>query len=118
MPFGLKNAGETYQRLINEMFKNQIRRNVEVYIDNMLVKSLLTEQHLSDLSKMFQTLGKRAFRVFTGKFLGFMIFQQGIEANPEKVKAIIEMQPSKNTKEVHRLVGQFTVLKHIHISGY
>lgn len=82
MPFGLKNVGTTYQILVNRIFKNQIRRNVEVYMDNMLVKSLLVEQYLSDLSKTFQTLrkykmkfnpGKCAFRVSAKKFLRFMV---------------------------------------------
>lgn len=102
MPFGQKNEGETYQRPINEIFKNQIRKNIEVYVDNMLVKSLLAEQHLSDLSETFQTLRKHkmklnpkkcAFGVSAGKFFGFMISQWGIEANPEKVKAILDIQP-------------------------
>lgn len=51
MPFNLKNVGATYQRLINEMFKDQIGRSVEVYMDNMLMKSLLTEQYLADLNE-------------------------------------------------------------------
>lgn len=81
MPFGLKNVGVTYQRLINEIIKNQIRRNVEVYVDGMLVKSLISEQHLSDLNGTFQTPRKYkmklnpdkcAFGVSIGKFLGFM----------------------------------------------
>lgn len=91
------------------MFKGQIGRNVKVYADDMLVKSLLTEQHLADLSETFQTLrkykiklnlGRCAFSVSVGKFLGSMLSQRGIEANPEKVRAIIEMQPPRNTKEV------------------
>lgn len=56
MPFGLKNAEVTYWRLINEMFKDQIGRNIEVYIDDILIKKLQTEQHLSDLNETFQTL--------------------------------------------------------------
>lgn len=109
MPFGLKNVGAMYQRLVNKMFKGQIGRNVKVYVDDMLVKSLLTEQHLANLSETFQTLrkykmklnrGKCAFNMSTKKFFGFMVSQQEIEANPKKVRSIIEMQPPRNTKEV------------------
>ena len=56
MPFGLKNAGATYQRLVNHMFRPQIGRNVEVYVDDMLVKSLDEERHLDDLQETFNTL--------------------------------------------------------------
>ena len=82
MPFGLKNAGATYQRLVNKMFHNQIGRNVEVYVDDMLVKSKENEDHLADLKKTFQALrgynmklnpGKCAFGVCSSKFLGFMV---------------------------------------------
>ena len=82
MPFGLKNAGAIYQRLVNHMFHPQIRRNVEVYVDDMLVKSLDEEKHLDDFQESFETLGrykmklnptKCAFGVSSGKFLGFMV---------------------------------------------
>uniref|UniRef100_A0A2N9G6F7 Uncharacterized protein n=1 Tax=Fagus sylvatica TaxID=28930 RepID=A0A2N9G6F7_FAGSY len=108
MPFGLKNAGATYQRLMNRMFHDQIGRNVEVYVDDMLIKSKEEDGHLDDLRETFQTLrkyqmklnpSKCAFGVYSGKFLGFMVSQRGIEANPDKIKAILEMQPPKNTKE-------------------
>ena len=56
MPFGLKNAKATYQRLVNQMFNKQIGKNVEVYIDDMLVKSKEEEDHLDDLKEMFNTL--------------------------------------------------------------
>ena len=82
MPFGLKNAGATYQRLVNKMFSKQIGRNMEVYIDDMLVKSKEDLTHLNDLKEMFATLkqyqmklnpGKCVFGVASGKFLGFMV---------------------------------------------
>ena len=82
MPFGLKNAGATYQRLMNKMFAQQIGRNVEVYVEYMLVKSLCEDEHLSDLQETFDTLraynmklnpSKYVFRVTTRKFLGFMV---------------------------------------------
>ena len=94
MPFGLKNAEETYQRLMNKMFAHQIGRNVQVYVDDMLMKSLREYNHLSDLQETFDTLraynmklnlNKCVFEVTAGKFLGFMVSQRGIEVNPEKM---------------------------------
>ena len=82
MPFGLKNAGATYQRLVNKMFNKQIGRNMEVYVDDMLVKSKEELTHLDDLTEMFATLkqyqmklnpGKCVFGVVSGKFLVFMV---------------------------------------------
>ena len=77
MPFGLKNVGATYQRLVNRMFSHQIRRNVEVYIDEMLVKSKDEANHLDNLKETFNTLrkynilnlAKCVFVVALGKFL-------------------------------------------------
>ena len=102
MPFGLKNTGATYQQLVNHMFRPQIGRNVEFYVDDMLVKSLDEGKHLDDLQKTFNTLrrynmklnpNKCAFGVASGKFLGFMVSHRRIEANPEKIKAILDMKP-------------------------
>ena len=102
MPFRLKNAGETYQRLVNHMFRPQIGRNVEVCIDNMLVKSQDEEKHLDNLQETFDTLrqynmrlnpNKCAFGVLSGKFLGFMVSHKGIEANPNKIQAVLNMKP-------------------------
>ena len=94
MSFGLKNAGATYQRLMNKMFAHQIGRNVQVYVDDMLVKSLHEDDHLDDLRETFDTLrsynmklnpNKCAFEVTVGKFWGFMVSQRGIEVNLEKI---------------------------------
>ena len=115
MPFGLKNIEAAYQRLVNQMFNKQIGRNVEVHINDMLVKSREEEGHLDDLKETFDTLKedniklnltKCAFGVSSGKFLGFMVSQRGIEANPEKVKAILEMSSPKIVKEVQSLTGR------------
>ena len=82
MPFGLKNAGAMYQRLINKMFAHQIKRNVQVYVDDMLVKSVREDDHLNDLLETFDTLrtynmkldpSKCTFGIIAGKFLGFMV---------------------------------------------
>ena len=91
------------------MFSAQIGRNMEVYVDDMLVKSKEESTHLDDLKETFTTLrqyqmklnpSKCAFGVVSGKFLGFMVSQRGIEANPEKVKAILNMTSPKTVKEV------------------
>ena len=109
MPFGLKNARATYQRLVNRMFQKQIGASMEVYIDDMLVKSTTAELHITDLSEEFQILReynmklnptKCAFGVSAGKFLGFIVNNRGIEANPDKIKAVLDMLPPSNIKEV------------------
>ena len=119
MPFRLKNAGATYQRLMNRMFAPQIGRNVQVYVDDMPVKSQREEDHLEDLKETFDILrsynmklnsGKCAFGVTVGKFLGFMVSQRGIEANPDKIWAIMEMKPPRNVKEVQSLNGKVAML--------
>ena len=119
MLFGLKNAGATYQRLVNQMFSKQIRRNVEVYVDDTLVKSKEEEDHLDDLKETFNTLrqynmklnpSKYAFGVSFGKFLSFMVSQRGIEANPERVRAILDISSPKTIKEVQSFTGRVAAL--------
>ena len=114
MPFGLKNARATYQRLVNHMFRPQIGWNVEVYVDDMLVKSAREAQHLNYLQETFDTLrwykiklnpSKCAFGIASGKFLGFMISQRGIETNPNKIQAILNMEPPWNVKDIQSLNG-------------
>ena len=119
MPFGLENAEAAYQRLVNQMFNKQIGKNVEVYVDDMLVKSKEEEDHRDDLKETFNTLkqysmklniSKCAFGVSLGKFLGFMVLRRGIEANPEKVRAILDMSSPKMVKEVQSLIGRVAAL--------
>ena len=119
MPFGLKNAGASYQRLMNKMFTQQIGRNVQVYVNDMLVKSLRENDHLDDLQETFDTLrsynmklnpSKCVFEVTAGKFLGFLVSQRGIEVNPEKVQAIIELESLRTVKEVQSLNGKIAAL--------
>ena len=119
MPFGLKNAGATYQRLVNKMFSKQIGRNMEVYVDDMLVKSKEELTHLDDLRETFATLkqyqmklnpSKCVFGVASGKFLGFMVSQRGIETNLEKFQAIINMASPKTVKEVQKLTGKIAAI--------
>jgi len=119
MPFGLKNAGATYQRLMDHVFHDMIDRNVEVYVDDIVVKSDSCKQHVADLKEVFQPLrqhrmrlnpDKCAFGVEGGKFLGFMLTHRGIEANPEKCQAISEMRSPSSIKEIQRLIGRLTAL--------
>ena len=119
MPFGLKNAGATYQRLVNQMFQKQIGTTMEVYIDDMLVKSTTAELHIAHLSEAFQILrnynmklnpAKYAFGVSAEKFLGFIVNCWGIEANPDKIKAVLDMPSPSGIKEVQQLTGMIAAL--------
>ena len=97
MSFGLKNVGSTYQRMMTRMFKSQLGKNIEIYIDDMVVKSKVVSEHLGDLETIFEIFRKYklrlnasqcSFGVGSGKFLGYMVTQRGIEINPDQIKAI------------------------------
>jgi len=101
MPFGLKNAGATYQRLMDKVSKGLIGHSVEIYVDDMVVKSSSCTQHIQDLNQAFEALKavgmrlnpeKCIFGVERGKFLGFMLTNRGIEANSDKCQAIMEIK--------------------------
>ena len=119
MLFGLKNVGSTYQRMVTRMFKSQLGKNVEVYIDNMVVKSKIVIKHLSNLGSVFEVLRKHKLRlnaskcyfgVSFGKFLGYMITHRGIKVNPNQIKAISDLQPPWNPKEVQNLTEKTAAL--------
>ena len=119
MPFGLKNAGATYQRLVNRIFADLIGKTMEVYVDDMLVKSLLATNHVDNLREMFLILrrykmklnpNKCVFGVESGKFLGYIVSRRGIEANPEKIKALLDMKSPRRVKEVQSLTGRIAAL--------
>ncbi|XP_056854370.1 uncharacterized protein LOC130503826 [Raphanus sativus] len=119
MPFGLKNAGATYQRLVNRMFADKLGSTMEVYIDDMLVKSLRAEDHLTHLKDCLTTLNeygmklnpaKCTFGVMSGEFLGYIVTQRGIEANPKQISAILDLPSPKNSQEVQRLTGRIAAL--------
>lgn len=119
MSFGLKNARPTYQRLVNKMFIQQIGRNVEVFVDDIMVKSRREDHLLDNLQETFETLhlynmklnpSNCVFRVSWGKFLGFMVSQWGVKANLDKIKAMLEMESLKNVKEVQSLNGRVAAL--------
>ncbi|KAL5813897.1 hypothetical protein ACOSQ4_024538 [Xanthoceras sorbifolium] len=115
----MKNVEATYQRLMNMIFMPQLGRNVEVYMDDMLTKSLKATGHCTDLRETFKTIRKYnmrlnpkkcTFGVGSGKFLGFIVNQRGIEANPNKVKVIPELRSPRKTKEIQELAGQIVAL--------
>ena len=117
--FGLKNAGSTYQWMMTKMFKPQLGKNVEVYIDDMVVKSNLVSEHVMNLTNIFKILreyklrlnaSKCSFGVGSGKFLGYMVTHRGIEINPDQIKAINNLQLPRNPKEVQKLTGMMAAL--------
>ena len=109
MPFGLKNAGSTYQRMMTRMFKSLLEKNIEIYIDDMVVKRKMVLKHLGDLRAIFEVLrnyklclnaSKCSFGVGLGKFLGYMVIHRGIEVNPDHIKAINNLRSPRNPKKV------------------
>ena len=119
MPFGLKNARATYQRLVTKVFRPLMGKTMEVYIDDMLVKSKEHPDHTKHLQETFDLLHtngmklnplKCAFGVGSGKFMGFMVTQRGIEANPMQLRAIMESQTPTFRKGVQELIGRLAVL--------
>ena len=119
MLFGLKNAGSTYQWMMTKMFELQLGKNIEVYIDDMVVKSKLVSEHIMDLTNIFEILrehklrlnaSKCSFGVASGKFLRYMVTHRGIEVNSDQIKAINNLQPPRNPKEVQKLTGMMAVL--------
>ena len=97
MPFDLKNAGSTYQRMMTKMLEPQLGKSIEVYIDDMVVKSKVVSEHVGDLGNIFEILIKHKLRLNTskcsfgvglGKFLGYMVNHREIEVNPDQIKAI------------------------------
>ena len=125
VPFGLKNIKATYQRLVTKIFQQLLGETREVYINDMLVKSKECFDHTKHLQEAFELLRryditlnplKCAFRVSLGKFLGFMVTQRGIEANPIQLKAIMDSQTPTSRKGVEQLTGRLAALGVNHIS--
>jgi hypothetical protein len=119
MPFGLRNAGATYPRCMNHVFGEHIGRTVEAYVDDIVVKMRKAPDLLSDLETTFKCLKakgvklnpeKCVFGVPRGMLQGFIISEQGIEANPEKIAAITSMGPIKDLKGVQRVMGCLAAL--------
>ena len=119
MPFGLKNAGSTYQRMMTRMFEPQLGKSIEIYVDDMVVKSKMMTEHLGDLGDIFYVLrrhklclnaSKCFFGVGLGQFLGYMVTHRGIEVNPDQIKAINDLKPPRNAKEVQKLTRMIAAL--------
>ena len=119
MSFGLKNAGATYQRVMVPLFHDMMHREIEVYVDNMIAKSKTKEEHLVNLQKLFERLRKYRLRlnptkctfgVKSGKLLGFIVSQKGIEVDPKKVKAILEMPEPRIEKQVRGFLGRLNYI--------
>ena len=119
MSFGLKNAGSTYQRMMTRMFESQLGKNIEIYVDDMVVKSKMVAEHLGDLNDIFDVLrrhklrlnaSKCSFSMGSGKFLGYMVTHRGIEVNPDHIKAINDLKLPRNAKEVQKLIGMIIAL--------
>jgi hypothetical protein len=119
MSFGLKNTGATYQRAIQACFKRQLNKNVEAYVDDMVVKTRNSDMLIADLEETFASLreyrcklnpNKCVFGVPSGKLLGFIISHCGIGANPEKISAITNMKAPTCIKDVQKLTGCMAAL--------
>ena len=119
IPFGLKNVGATYQQMMTRMFREKIGCTVEVYIDNMVVKSRQESRHTEDLRGVFEVLRqhklrlnveKCTFGVGAGKFVGYLISTRGIEANPDQIEAVSHLRPLSNPKEVQVLTRMLAAL--------
>nr|AAM74265.1 Putative retroelement [Oryza sativa Japonica Group]AAP53658.1 retrotransposon protein, putative, unclassified [Oryza sativa Japonica Group] len=120
MTFGLKSAGATYQRAMNYIYHDLIGWLVEVYIDNVVVKSKEVEDHIADLRKVFERTRKYglkmnptkcAFGVSAGQFLGFLVHERGIEVTQRSVNAIKKIQPPENKTELQEMIGKINFVR-------
>jgi hypothetical protein len=120
MPFGLRNAGATYQQCIQHIFRDHIRRTVEAYVEDIVVKTRKADDLVSDLHVAFDYLRangvklnpeKCVFGVPRGMLLGYIVSQWGIEPNPKKVTALERMGPIQDLKGVQKVLGCLTALR-------
>jgi ribonuclease HI len=120
MPFGLKNAGATYQRTMTAMFHDMIHQEIEDYVDDIVVKSKKREDHVEVLRKVFERCRlyklkmnplKCAFGVSAGKFLGFLVHNRGIDVDPAKASAIATMKPPTSDKELKSFLGRLSYIR-------
>jgi len=126
MSFDLKNAGAIYQRLMDRVLAPMLRRNVQAYVDDMVVTSQERGQHVFDLEELFATIAKYrlklnpekcVFGVEAGKFLGFLLTEHGIEANPAKFARILAMRSLTSVKEMQQLTGRMAALSRFVSAG-
>jgi hypothetical protein len=120
MPFGLKNAGATYQRTMTAMFHDMMHKEIEDYVDDIMVKSKKREDHLETLRKVFDRCRlykfkmnplKCAFGVSAGKFLGFLVHNHGIDVDPAKAFAIVTMKAPTSHKELKSFLGRLSYIR-------
>jgi hypothetical protein len=119
MPFGLKNAGATYQRMMQNCLGSQIGQNIQVYIDDVVITTRKEDSLINDLKETFDNLDryklklnptKCSFGISAGQLLGFLVSARGIEANPEKIQAILTMGKPAKLHEVQQLAGRVAAL--------
>ncbi|GKD53398.1 reverse transcriptase domain-containing protein [Tanacetum coccineum] len=119
MPFGLRNAGATYQRLVDKAFHKQIGRNLEVYVDDLVIKSRTEDEIVRDMEETFQTLReinmklnpkKCTFGIEEGMFLGYKVSTRGLKVCPNKVDAVLSLPSLKCLKDVQKLNGKLASL--------
>ena len=117
MSFGLKNAGTTYQRAMTAIFHDMMHKEIEDYVDDIVVKLKARENHFSDLKRVFERCHlyklrmnplKCAFGVLARKFLGFLVHQRGIDVDPSKAQAIATMKPPTTVKELKSFLGKLS----------
>jgi hypothetical protein len=117
--FGMKNAGATYQWAIQLYLADQLHRNVEAYVDDVVIKTRAHDEFIPDLEETFNSLckfrwklnpTKCIFGVPQGKLLGFIVSHRGIEANPEKITIITDMDAPRTIKDVQKLTGCMAAL--------
>jgi hypothetical protein len=119
MTFGLKNIGATYQKAIQKCFQTQVGKNVEAYVDDVVVKTTEEDKLIADLTEMFANLRefqwklnptKCVFGVPSRLLLGFMVGHRGIKANPAKINAMCKMAKPSNKKDVMKLTEMMAAL--------
>ncbi|GJZ77741.1 reverse transcriptase domain-containing protein [Tanacetum coccineum] len=119
MPFGLKNVGATYQRLVDKYFDSQVGRNIEVYVDDLVIKSHTEAEMLRDIDETFHTLRKInmklnpkkcTFGAVEGMFLGYTISPKGIKPCPNKTEAVLQLPSPRTVKEVQSFNGKLASL--------
>jgi hypothetical protein len=121
MPFGLKNAGATYQRMMQNCLGSQIGCNIQVYIDDVVITTRKEESLISNLVETFDNLSKYklklnptkcSFSISAGQLLGFLVSTRGIEANLEKIRAILTMGKPTKLHDIQKLIGRVATLSH------
>ena len=120
MPFGLKNAGTTYRHTMIAIFHDMMHREIEDYVDDIVVKSRTRAGHFQVLERVFERCRmyklhmnpmKCAFGVFAGKFLGFLVHYRGIRVDPAKAKAIVTMKRPTTVKELKSFLGRVSYIR-------